>query len=105
MAKHWDKWRKSKRWKRLRLMVLDEHPMCQCPNCDGKNLEANVVDHITPHRGDARLFWRRDNLQAMNKHCHDSWKQKQEGGRSAYNKPKYSDDGVPLDSDHHWNET
>lgn len=97
-------WYNSMRWRKLRKQLLAEHPMCQCPNCNEMGLEANVADHIEPHRGDARLFWNKDNLQALNKQCHDSWKQQQEGGRAATQQPKYGNDGVPLDAKHHWNE-
>ena len=37
-----------------------------------------VVDHIVPHRGDARLFWDEDNWQPLCKSCHD---RKTGGGR------------------------
>ena len=29
------------------------------------------VDHIIPHRGDQKLFWDRNNWQALCKPCHD----------------------------------
>lgn len=32
---------------------------------------ATVVDHKIPHKGDMRLFWDRNNWQAMAKVCHD----------------------------------
>ena len=31
-----------------------------------------ALDHIIPHRGDRRLFWDRNNWQALCKSCHDS---------------------------------
>jgi len=78
--------------------------MCQCPNCNRKGLPAEVVDHIEPHRGDARLFWKYANLQALAKKCHDSWKQKQEGGRG-YDPLKGGDEqGNPNDPNHPWYE-
>lgn len=33
---------------------------------------SQVVDHIEPHRGDQRLFWRRSNWQPLCKRCHDT---------------------------------
>ncbi len=36
-----------------------------------KMVKANVVDHITPHRGDKKLFWDENNWQALCKHHHD----------------------------------
>lgn len=92
----------SKRWRKLRKEVLSDNPMCMCPADCG--LEATVVDHIEPHRGDMKLFWDRRNLQALAKRCHDSWKQKLEGGRS-YDPLKGTDiTGQPLDPDHPWYE-
>jgi 5-methylcytosine-specific restriction endonuclease McrA len=32
---------------------------------------AQVVDHITPHRGDPAKFWDAANWQALCKRCHD----------------------------------
>jgi len=37
----------------------------------GRYRKATVVDHIIPHRGDEKLFWDRDNWQALCKRCHD----------------------------------
>lgn len=92
----------SKRWRKLRAQILRENPMCVCPECGGKRLPANTVDHKEPHRGNMVLFWDRRNLQALNKHCHDSWKQKQEGGKS-YDPTKGCDTfGYPNDPAHHW---
>ena len=31
---------------------------------------AKCVDHITPHRGDMRLFWDRRNWQGLCRPCH-----------------------------------
>ena len=103
------KWYSSARWRKLRKRVVAEHPMCQCPKCNEMGLEANIADHIEPHRGDPRLFFNRSNLQALNKHCHDSWKQKLEGGRGATKEKRrrpalYNKDGTPVAGDHHWNE-
>lgn len=70
----WRRWYKTSRWKRLRLSVLRDSPLCQCDGCRGGEHRArpsSVVDHKVAHRGDARLFWDRDNLQAMSKECHD----------------------------------
>jgi 5-methylcytosine-specific restriction endonuclease McrA len=36
------------------------------------------VDHITPHRGDLKLFWQRSNWQALCTPCHSGRKQSQE---------------------------
>lgn len=55
-------------------LALPGNHLCAC-RC-GRN--ANVVDHIIPHKGDMRLFWDRKNWQPLNSHCHNSTKQSQE---------------------------
>jgi 5-methylcytosine-specific restriction enzyme A len=74
------KWYKSKQWQQLRQHILTKHPYCQCPYHKGADRSApsEVVDHITPHRGDKRTFFNASNLQGMSKHCHDKHKQRQE---------------------------
>ena len=34
-------------------------------------VKAAVGDHITPHRGDQKLFWDRSNWRSLCKQCHD----------------------------------
>ncbi|WP_132805430.1 HNH endonuclease signature motif containing protein [Tepidamorphus gemmatus] len=63
------------KWDRERAAFLAAHPTCQR---DGCTAPATVVDHITPHRGDMRLFWRRSNWQALCAPCHSRWKQARE---------------------------
>jgi 5-methylcytosine-specific restriction protein A len=38
---------------------------------------AEVVDHVTPHRGNRETFWNQENWQSLCKQCHD---QKTRGG-------------------------
>ena len=70
-------------WQKARAEFLKEHPLCQCPACDGgrKRLSAaNVVDHDPPHRGDLTKFWDRSTWRAMAKACHDRKTATQDGG-------------------------
>jgi 5-methylcytosine-specific restriction protein A len=55
------------RWPPLRNQVRAEEPRCRC-GCGGLT---EVVDHITPHRGDEALAFDRANLQGLTKVCHD----------------------------------
>ena len=41
-----------------------------------------VADHITPHRGDAAMFWDVGNAQCLCKPCHDRIKQREERAAS-----------------------
>lgn len=61
----------NRRWQRARLLYLREHPYCVSCMEQGKMVEATVVDHIRPHRGDATLFWDKANWQSLCKPCHD----------------------------------
>jgi 5-methylcytosine-specific restriction enzyme A len=68
------RWYSTARWLRLRQRVLREAEyVCQCEDCKAGELDtpASVVDHVEAHRGSADLFFRRDNLRAMAKVCHD----------------------------------
>jgi 5-methylcytosine-specific restriction endonuclease McrA len=92
---------KTKQWKLLRERQLQKQGMCECPHCKGAKLEANVVDHITPHKGDRKLFFNSKNLQSMAKECHDAFKQSQEKGGAGFLQgcDKY---GNPLSREHEW---
>ena len=58
------------KWQRESKAYLSQHPVC-CRCGDSSHL----VDHITPHKGDKRLFWSRSNWQALCHPCHNGWKQ------------------------------
>lgn len=66
------------RWQRYRLRFLAEHPLCAMCEAEGRVTPATVVDHITPHHGDQRLFWDPANHQALCKPHHDGEKQREE---------------------------
>ena len=60
------------RSKQIRKVQLENHPWCEnCQLVDNVNIPAEVVDHITPHRGDRNLFFDTDNIQSLCKECHD----------------------------------
>lgn len=79
----WRAWYKTYRWQKLReVILLRDNYTCQVTGVvlSGKHPEPNsaVIDHIQPHRGNEKLFWGPDNLQAVSKEYHDSPKQKEE---------------------------
>src|SRR5690242_18354744 len=47
----------DRRWREASKWFLRRNLMCMCPQCQGKGLPADCVDHIVPHRGDKALFW------------------------------------------------
>ncbi|WP_324696571.1 HNH endonuclease [Candidatus Thiothrix phosphatis] len=61
----------DRQWRGARLEWIKDHPLCASCLAAGKYVPADVVDHITPHRGDKRLFWDEGNWQSLCKPCHD----------------------------------
>lgn len=73
----WDKASKA-------FLALPGNRTCAC----GCGREADVVDHVTAHKGDMRLFWDQSNWQPMARACnsrkavrHEGALQRQRGGR------------------------
>lgn len=63
----------SKRWQRLRLYYLSEHPLCEECLAQGKIQEAIDVHHMTTFVGAVNaeeLAYNYDNLKALCKQCH-----------------------------------
>lgn len=61
----------NNKWRVASKRYLKAHPLCvQCQK-ENRLVEATVVDHIIPHRGDKKLFWDENNWQALCKRCHD----------------------------------
>ena len=59
------------KWQKASKRFLEAHPLCVRCMAEGRYERATVVDHITPHRGDARLFWDEANWQPLCKRHHD----------------------------------
>lgn len=89
------------RWRRERTAFLAVNPLCIDHKNRGLVVEAVIVDHRIPHRGDEILFWDKTNWQPLCKRCHDSHKQRLEkSGRVA----GCDIEGLPLDPSHHWHD-
>ena len=58
-------------WQKARKRYLEAHPLCVECMKEGKYIKATDVDHITPHRGDRKLFWDESNWQALCERCHN----------------------------------
>lgn len=86
------------RWRKRRAWQLRSEPLCRlCLEILGRPVIATVADHITPHRGDPKLF--EGKLQSLCVHCHNSWKAQQE--RHGYF-TGFDRNGRPLDPAHPW---
>lgn len=66
------------KWQKFRVLFLKKNPLCVYCKNEGKIKEANVVDHIEPHKGDMSLFWNTNNMQPLCTNCHASTKQAME---------------------------
>lgn len=66
------------KWQKAREAFLRENPLCVMCTAQGVVTVATVVDHITPHRGDQSLFWRRSNWQSLCSTHHSRDKQREE---------------------------
>jgi len=72
------------RWRKYRILFLREHPLCEICLNECKITQANVVDHIEPHKGNKQLFWDEGNHQALCKACHDRKTATEDGGFRNY---------------------
>lgn len=61
----------NSRWRRESKAFLAAHPLCAECQKEGRYVQATVVDHIVPHRGDQKLFWDRSNWQPLCEHHHN----------------------------------
>src|SRR5215467_12509023 len=69
----WQSFYTTARWRRLRKFQLMQHPLCKFCLERGIVTRANVVDHVTPHRGDWTDFITGE-LQSLCEPCHNSVK-------------------------------
>jgi 5-methylcytosine-specific restriction protein A len=60
------------RWRKARLLYLQQHPLCVQCQAQGRVTLAGVVDHIRDHDGDQARFWSESNWQSLCKPCHDA---------------------------------
>jgi len=64
-----DPFYQSNEWKTIRARKLSMSPYCECENCKGKNIKAEMVDHIIPiSQGGSPTDM--NNLQSMRNRCH-----------------------------------
>ena len=73
----WIKWYKTAAWRKIRQRQLTIEPLCRFCKQKGIIKEADTVDHITPHKGNMKLFFTGP-FQSLCKECHSSTKQRLE---------------------------
>jgi 5-methylcytosine-specific restriction protein A len=96
-ARKYRGWYRSEAWQRIRAKRLKIEPWCRMCAEQGIRTKADIVDHVTPHRGDRTLFFCFPNTQSLDKACHDSRKQQIE--RIGYH-TAIDSEGLPLDRNH-----
>lgn len=66
------------RWDRAASLHLRLHPLCVGCQAIGMIVEADLVDHVEPHKGDMVVFWDTDRWQSACRWHHDVVKQRLE---------------------------
>jgi hypothetical protein len=69
------------KWRALRAKKLSVNPFCECEDCKGKKIPADMVDHKQRiEDGGDPYAW--DNLQSMRNHpCHDRKRAKERNAK------------------------
>lgn len=76
----------NSRWQKARETFLRRNPLCRmCLDAD-LIVQAEMVDHVIPHRGNQDLFWDTDNWQSLCQRHHRIKTASEDGGFG--NKPK-----------------
>lgn len=93
------------KWQKASKLFLDANPLCVACLGTGTVEPSTEVDHIIPHRGDPKLFWRRSNWQALCKTCHSAKTARETFHQGKPIKPRLGCNaaGQPMDPHHHWN--
>lgn len=60
----------STRWREVSRSFLTRNPLCLHCKQNNKITPSSETDHITPHKGNLKLFWDKDNWQPLCKVCH-----------------------------------
>lgn len=87
-------WYSDRRWRAKRASHLARNPLCVMCAEHGRVKEADIVDHVIPHRGDRQIFWKGE-VQSLCHNCHSSTKQIMESSPSRIERRQ--------DSESHWN--
>ena len=95
----WQSFYTTARWQRLRKFQLLQQPLCKFCLERGIVTRANVVDHVTPHKGDWTDFITGE-LQSLCEPCHNSAKRQIELRGYRYD---VGIDGYPIDPNHPFN--
>lgn len=90
----------TSKWDKEAAAYKRQHPLCCMCKALGRITPTAVVDHISPHKGDPKLFWDRTNWQPLCAEHHNRDKQLIE--KRGYNSST-DEQGNPIDPNHPWN--
>ncbi|QXH96104.1 HNH endonuclease [Pseudomonas ogarae] len=68
------------KWQKASKGFLARYPLCAEHERQGEVVAATEVDHIVPHKGDATIFWNRNNWQSLCHSCHSRKTAREDGG-------------------------
>ena len=78
-------------WRETRRRYLADHPLCADPfreHGEKHLIAAEILDHVQPHRGDARLCFDPSNWQGLCRRCNDRKTAIDHGWSQEKNKPE-----------------
>lgn len=81
-SSNWRVWYTHARWRKLRARQLFAEPLCAFCDAKGLTVEATIVDHVEPHKGDRVKFWAGP-FRSLCKPCHDSTAKLEQSGRKS----------------------
>lgn len=68
------------KWRKARRYHLIHNPLCVACKADELVVQATVVDHRIPHKGDQVIFWDRSNWQSLCTEHHNIKTATEDGG-------------------------
>jgi 5-methylcytosine-specific restriction endonuclease McrA len=100
-AQAWRGWYKREPWLSIRKAQLAAHPACEQCLRQGRLVDATVVDHVTPHRGDWNRFVSGP-FESLCKDHHDAKTARETLGKAAPSGDVDPATGLPTDPNHPW---
>lgn len=88
-------WYADRAWRAKRAAHLAKEPLCRYCAREGRLTPGDVVDHVTPHKGNRWDFYHGE-VQTLCHTCHSSVKQREENGFESRIAKRHR-------LDHHWN--
>jgi 5-methylcytosine-specific restriction protein A len=100
----------TRRWERLRLLKLAQHPLCEACLQDGEVVPAEVVDHRIPisergrkERSASEAFPSLEHLASLCASHHNQKTRAEQLGQEDWMRAGCDVFGRPNDRDHPWN--